>query len=152
MFCLLLAPSHRTEPESVAVGGGGGSGVGSGGEPLRYAFTVRGWGALHPWTDTSYAYSMLQINMGSNPLSRIEVVSGLNLSNQARHMYHYNPNVMPKKYAPKVYLGTPQVLGTGWNSDSQKGINYPSNWPLNVSQKGETKMKYNRKYLRLLSE
>ena len=61
----------------------------------------------------------------------------LNVLSQANAMYYVTKSGCLEKYNPKVYLGTPQVLGTGWNGDSQKGINYPSNWPLNVSQKGE---------------
>ena len=136
LICLLTQTSHNT-PEDVAPGGGRGGAIGGGGEPLRYAFTSRGWGALHPWTDTSYVYSMLQINMGSNFIGNLEVVSQLNLLSQARYTYHYNYQNCTSRYYPKLYLGTSQTIARYWNSDSQTGINYPSIWPQNGTQKGE---------------
>ena len=70
-------------------------------------------------------------------MANLEVVSTLNTLNLGRSMFYYGYDINTKKYNPKVYLGTPQVLGTGWNGDTQSGIKYPENWPLNVSQKGE---------------
>ena len=75
--------------------------------------------------------------MGSNPLSRIEVVSSLNLFNQGRAMYYYTLSNRTQKYNPKVYIGTSQTIAIQWNVDQQTGINYPSIWPEIKPQKGE---------------
>ena len=83
---------------------------------------------------------MFSIISGSNPLSKLEVVSLLNIPSQAHEMYYYNTVSCPAKYNPKVYLGTTQTIAIQWNFDRQKGINHPSNWPQSYqqgSQKGE---------------
>ncbi len=82
----------------------------------------------------------MQLYMGSNFMANLEVVSTLNTLNLGRSMFYYGYDINTKKYNPKVYLGTPQVLGTGWNGDLQNIENHPSNWPQSyqqVSQKGE---------------
>ena len=138
-FCL-LAPTSYTAPESVAVGGGGGSGVGSGGEPLRYGFTSRGFAFLQSWNTPSCAYSIMQLYMGSNFMANLEVVSTLNTLNLGRSMFYYGYDINTKKYNPKVYLGTTQTIGGGWNRDYQQGITLPENWPQSYqsnTQKGE---------------
>ncbi len=114
--------------------------IGGGGAPLRYAFTSRGWVALSPWNDATFAYSILQIALGTNPISYLEVVSGLNAINLGTYTYHYNSNNRTQKYNPKVYIGTAQTLGIDWNFDQQTGIKYPENWPNSYqsnTQKGE---------------
>ena len=133
----MLAPTSYTAPESVAVGGGGGSGVGSGGEPLRYGFTSRGFAFLQSWNDASYTYSILQLNLGSNPISKLEVASALNTLNLGRAMFYYGYDINTKKYNPRVYLGTPTTSAYSWNFDQQTGINHPSIWPEVKPQKGE---------------
>ncbi len=80
---------------------------------------------------------MLQINMGSNFIGNLEVVSQLNLFNQARNMYAYNYQNSTSRYYPKVYLSTLQTLSNNWLYDRQTGINYPSIWPEVKPQKGE---------------
>ena len=80
---------------------------------------------------------MLQINMGSNPISNLEVVSSLNLPNTAHYLYHYNYQNSTSRYYPKVYIGTIQTIAKGWIYDRQTGINYPSIWPEVKPQKGE---------------
>ena len=77
------------------------------------------------------------MNLGSNFIGNLEVVSQLNLFNQARHMYHYNYQNCTSRYYPKVYIGTLQSTSKEWNIDQQTGIKYPENWPQNSSQKGE---------------
>ncbi len=66
---------------------------------------------------------------------------------QANAMYYFDYAISVQKYNPKLYLGTPQVLGTGWIIDRQTGINYPSIWPLNVSQKGEANRFNNERFM-----
>ena len=118
-------------------GNGRGGGIGGGGAPLRYVFTARAFHALSPWNDATYTYSILQIGLGSNFIGNLEVVSQLNLFNQARHMYHYNYQNCTSRYYPKVYIGTSQTIAKNWNYDRQTGINYPSIWPEVKPQKGE---------------
>ena len=121
---------------------------GSGGAPARYAFTSRGWVALSPWNDATYTYSILQLYKGYNPLSKIEVVSSLNLFNQGRAMYYYTlSDHRTQKYNPKVYIGTAQTLGIDWNVDRQTGINYPSIWPEVKPQKGVIRNNLNHKLM-----
>ncbi len=119
--------------------------MGGGGAPLRYEYTAGGFSFLQPWNETSCAYSILQLYKGYNPLSKIEVVSTLNTLNLGRSMFYYGYDINTKKYNPKVYLGTPQVLGTGWQNDIQTGINYPSIWPEKGSQKGEANIYIKKK-------
>ena len=80
--------------------------------------------------------------MGSNPLSRIEVVSSLNILSQANRMYMYYDQEMGSKYSPKVYLGTLQSIAYWWNYDYQNIENYPSTWPEVKPQKGEANKKW----------
>ncbi len=70
------------------------------------------------------------INTGSNPLSRIEVVSTLNTLNISKEMLHYNTQNCPPNYYPKVYLGTSQTTAQGWLYERING-EYISmnNWP-----------------------
>ena len=78
--------------------------------------------------------------LGYNPLSKIEIVSGLNVFNYASGSLAYNSGNRTQKYNPKVYIGTLQSTSKEWNYDRQTGINHPSNWPQSyqqVSQKGE---------------
>ena len=138
-FLLTHTNSHTSEGASPGEGRGGGIG---GGAPLRYDYTAPGYCALSPWVNSSYTYSLLQLKLGSNPLSKLEVVSSLNLLSQAINMYFYHSADRTQKYNPKVYIGTSQTIAIQWNYDIQTGINHPSNWPLNVSQKGEANKKW----------
>ncbi len=79
--------------------------------------------------------------MGSNPLSRIEVVSSLNILSQANRMYMYYDQEMGSKYSPKVYLGTLQSIAYWWITQYQNGAIWSiNNWPKNyqaTQQKGD---------------
>ena len=136
---LTLTSAYTSEGASPGSGRGGVGG--SGGAPIRYEFTSRGWVALSPWNSSTYTYSILQIGLGSNPISKLEVVSGLNAINLGTNTYHYNSNNCTTKYNPKIYLGTSQTIAAGWNYDSQNTSKPPANqWPQNfgqTSQKGE---------------
>ena len=48
--------------------------------------------------------------LGYNPLSKIEIVSGLNVFNYAPGSLAYNSADRTQKYTPKVYLGTTQTI------------------------------------------
>ena len=81
------------------------------------------------------------MNLGSNFIGNLEVVSQLNLFNQAHHMYHFNHPYCTERYYPKVYLGTTQTIAYAWNFDRQiyagSDIKTPENWPEVKPQKGE---------------
>ncbi len=137
----MLAPTSYGVAESATPGSGRGGSVGSGGAPIRYEFTGRGRNTISPWNDATYTYSILQLNLGSNPNSKLQVVSTLNTVNIGIYMYAYNLSNSTSRYYPKVYIGTAQTLGIGWNYDSQNTSKPPANqWPQNfgqTSQKGE---------------
>ena len=135
LFSLLASTSYSTA-ESAAPGEGRGGGIG-GGAPLRYDYTAPGYCTISPWVNSSCTYSLLQLNLGSNPLSKLEVVSLLNIPSQGRAMYYYNSADRTQKYNPKVYIGTLQTTSKEWNLELQTGINYPSIWPEVKPQKGE---------------
>ena len=142
LFCLFLLTltSYRT-PESAPPGEGRGGAIGGGGEPLRYGFTGKGRNTLSPWVNSGYTYSLLQLNLGSNPNSRLEVVSLLNIPSQAHEMYYYNTGSCLVKYNPKVYFGTLLDVAPRWIMDYSHGSeNDPiSGWPqaFQGGQKGE---------------
>ncbi len=142
-FCLLThTNSHTSEGASPGEGRGGGIG---GGAPLRYDYTAPGYCALSSWNDATYTYSILQLNLGSNPISKLEVASMLNILSQARYTYHYNSYNCPERYYPKVYIGTSQTIAYAWNHDSQNGTETTlPNWPQSYQQgpqKGEANTK-----------
>ncbi len=83
---------------------------------------------MNPWNNPDYTYSVIMINSGSNPLSKLEIVSTLNSFNFAYFQLHYNgPTCMPK-YNPKVYLGAVQTVAENWNYDYQPGQTNPLPW------------------------
>jgi len=87
----------------------------------RTVLTSRGLFALSPWNDTNYTYSTLLINTGTNPLSKLEVVSALNSLNTASYQYHYNYANSVQKYNFKLYLSTIQSMANQWIYDNQTG-------------------------------
>ena len=140
----MLTPTNFHTSESVAPGEGRGGGIG-GGAPLRYAFTSRGWVALSPWNQSEFAYSILQLKLGSNFISKLEVVSSLNLFNQGRAMYYYTLSDCTSRYYPKVYLGTLGTVSYWWLCNRETDWILDSNttpkltWPqaFQDPQKGE---------------
>ena len=92
---------------------------------------------MSPCYSDSLQYSQQNIYLGSNFIANLEVVSSLNTLNLGSVSYWYYTTTSLEKYNPRVYLGTTQVIASGWNFDQQTGINYPSTWPQNVPQKGE---------------
>ncbi len=137
----MLTTTNSHTPEDVAPGEGRG-GVG-GGAPLRYDYTSRAFCALSPWNQSEFAYSILQLKLGSNFISKLEVVSMLNITSQAYNMYCYSPANRTAKYNPKVYLGTSQTISFFWNYDHNFGPNLT--WPqaFQGSQKGEANTEVN---------
>jgi len=88
--------------------------------------------AFCPWNDVLYNCSILQLNLGSNPISSLEVVSSLNSFNLTYGMYYYSYDSRTKKYNPKVYLGAVQTTSGAWNLDRQNAQNWvekSGSWP-----------------------
>ncbi len=80
-------------------------------------YTGRGFCAFSPWLDSSYTYSALQLYLGSNFISRLEVVSALNSFNIGRGMYTYDCINRPQHYNPKIYLSAIQTTSIECNFD-----------------------------------
>ncbi len=86
---------------------------------VRSSFTSRGWMSFGSWTQEINKYSLGQINLGNNPLTKLEVASCINIFNYARFSWWYDSPYADKKYNPKVYLGTIQNVSTSWLYDKQ---------------------------------
>ncbi len=87
----------------------------------RTSFTSRARASLSTWNDPNYTYTVLQLNLGNNPLRKIEIVSALNSLNYGYHTYYYDYRYCYEKYNPKVYLGAVQGVAYQWNRDVQNG-------------------------------
>jgi len=90
---------------------------------IRTGQTSRASCFLSPWNGENDKYSVAMINLGNNPISSLEIVSSLNLSNSARAMYSYHYTNRPKKYNPKVYFGAIQSSTQQWLYDIQNDQN-----------------------------
>jgi len=87
----------------------------------RNSFTAKAKAGFGPWIIEKYKYSIGQINLGSNSISKLEVVSLLNIPNLTVDSFFYNYTNCPEKYNPKVYLGAVQSVASRWNYDGQTG-------------------------------
>ncbi len=87
----------------------------------RNGLTSKSYIGFAAWVPVQHGYNISQINLGSNSISKLEIVSSLNLFNIAHFMYHFNYNSCLQKYAPKIYLGTVQSASANWNSELQTG-------------------------------
>ncbi len=88
----------------------------------RNSFTAKAKAGFGPWILQNYKYSVGQLNLGSNSISRLEVVSWLNTFNLASDSFFYNIDNCLDKYNPKIYLGTIQTEATNWNHDNNLGL------------------------------
>lgn len=74
-----------------------------------------------------------QLNLGSNSLRKMEVVSMLNINNTSHYIFHYNSTWGTTKYNPRIYFGSHSTYSTGWNYEiHHNGIGIsPTNltWP-----------------------
>ncbi len=83
----------------------------------RTSQTSRGIHVLSPVNGAVSDYSLTTINLGSNSISKLEVVSSLNSFNIAHAMYYYH-YAYTSKYNPKLYLGSAiQTTSSDWNND-----------------------------------
>ncbi len=149
---MLLAHTSYYLTESATPGSGRGGLADGAGAPYRYGHTAVGWDSFSPWNDQVYSYSLGQINKGYNPLSNLEVVSLLNINNQALQMYAYSPANRTAKYYPKVYIGPSKTIGQLWIYEDKIDtsttppttiqITEIPGWPENFEgpQKGEAKI------------
>ncbi len=88
---------------------------------VRTSCTTQGGIALSAWTGNNTITDYLALNLGSNPNSKLEVVSLLNLLNSGHWQHHYNYENCPTRYYPKLYLGTFQSVALFWLYDIQYG-------------------------------
>jgi len=101
---------------------------------VRSSFTASGTLALAPYLKNSTYYENVNINLGSNPISKLEVVSSLNSFDLTYLQYHYNNGNCTSKYNPKVYLGTVQTAALNWNFEvnpSAQNAQKSGSWLLN---------------------
>jgi len=89
---------------------------------VRTSLTSRGIHGFSAWNYSGYSYTLGQINLGSNPLSKLEVASCLNLFNYASYSWWYSEDRAAAKYNPKVYFGTIQGVSKYWNLESNSGL------------------------------
>lgn len=85
----------------------------------RDNYTSRGDCVFSPWNDSNHTYSLLQLDLGTTPLTKLEVVSMLNACNISRVSLQYYDYNRPKKYYIKLYLGTQNTVGFAWNFDME---------------------------------
>ncbi len=97
-----------------------------------------------PWDEDSFIYSLNMIYRGNNPLSKLEVVSLININNQAASMYEFYYANRLGKINLKLYLGTISTFAYRWIFDNFGPENVqkidPKSWPNSYqagSQKGE---------------
>ncbi len=87
---------------------------------------------MNPWINSAATYSVYGMILGSNPLSKVEIVSALNSFNLGHYQYHFNYPYCLSKYNPKVYLSAVQSVGSAWQMDTQNGQNWgekSGSWP-----------------------
>ncbi len=99
---------------------------------IRRGYTSGGYCVLSPWNDAGYSYCILQLNIGYNPISKLEIVSALNSFNLAVAMFYHRYDNRTAKYNPKAYLGAVQTFAGQWNSELGKlGEGNPGSgsWP-----------------------
>ncbi len=88
---------------------------------IRTGLTSQGSLSMNPWLGDYSSYDYSTINKGTNPISKLEVVSSLNFFNLGHWEYHFNYQNCTQKYNPKLYLGAVQIVGETWNYDRQTG-------------------------------
>jgi len=90
----------------------------------RNSPTSRGSLCFSPWIGETAKYSIVQITLGSNFISSLEIVSSLNCLNLARWQYAYEVGTRPSRFYPKLYLSTVQSVSFQWNYDVQGNPNF----------------------------
>ncbi len=104
-----------------------------GGANVRTSCTGRGTHFFCPWTNVKHIYSAGQINIGNNSISRLEVVSALNVFNLATYNYHYNQSACTEKFNLKAYLSAIQTIANGWDFDIQNTGKWAQTGPKKVA-------------------
>ncbi len=89
---------------------------------VRTSVTSKGVHSFTAWNYGGYSYSLGQINLGSNPISGLEVVSALNLFNYGPYTWWYDERKATQKYNPKVYLGAVQSVSKYWQIESHSDL------------------------------
>lgn len=97
-------------------------------EIRRKAYTARGFLSFAAYLGSSNPYELANINTGTNPLSRLEIVSAINSFNIAHEMHSYYYSTRPEKYNVKWYLGTIQSVATWWDLDQEDPKKVDEKW------------------------
>jgi len=92
-------------------------------DKVRKAYTAPSFDIFSTWYSSQHTYSTLLINAGTNPMSKLEIVSLINTFNLAFEMFAYHNQNRTKRFYPKVYFGTVQTASTYWNYDVQGNEN-----------------------------
>lgn len=86
--------------------------------------------ALTPWNNPVRVYSELQLYLGANSISRLEVVSLINIFNLSQYLLSYYESTRTSRYYPKIYIGLLSTSSSGWLMDFQNGKNTTyTHWP-----------------------
>ncbi len=101
----------------------------------RTGQTSRGDLGLSVWNDSRFTYSITQLLTGTNPNSKLEIVSGLNFSNYGVQSFYFNYHYSHSRFYPKLYLGTLQSVSESWTSDVQDPKKVDSKWAEAGNQK-----------------
>ncbi len=89
---------------------------------IRNSRTSRGYITLSSWNEEGgYIYTLGQIYLGSNPNSKLEIVSLLNFFNSGNLELFYDDRFCYQRYNPKLYLSAFQTVATNWNYEIQNG-------------------------------
>lgn len=64
--------------------------------------------------------------LGTNSLSRIEVVSLLNLNNSSQYSFY---SMEENKYNPKIYIGTKASVALYWIGEVGTPMESTTHWP-----------------------
>lgn len=85
---------------------------------------------LSPWNASLYTYSISQLNLAVNHISKLEIITLLSIINLSQYALHLNIDNCTSKYNPKVYLGKIDSTAIGWIYDGKNGEDITKlRWP-----------------------
>lgn len=77
---------------------------------------------LSPWINTGCLNSVVQILLGTNSISILEVVSLLNITSISHYFIDYSNSLRSPKYNPRIYLGALSSVAETWNNNMNNPI------------------------------